>query len=85
MVTEGEPLTMILYYLGLIPIILALKHNMEDSEAQKSQNALCVCYFDDSVLASTCARIKAWFEEIIRIGTSIYYHHELAQSFFVPY
>ena len=54
-----------------------------DTERKKSRNTLQVWYADDSDLASSYSRIKAWFVELIRIGPSLRYHPDLEKSLLV--
>ena len=81
--TQGDPLDMILYGLGVLPIIQALKYHMEDTEKKSRRNTLQVRYDYDSTLDSSLSRIKSWFTYLIRIGPPLRYQHDPEKSLLV--
>ena len=76
-VNQGETLAMILYGLGLITIIKALKHFVMDNERHQWKGTLHVWYANDSALASSFDQIKDYFLEICNIAPQLGYHTEM--------
>ena len=60
-VTQGKPITIIIYGLGDLLLIQALCHHVVDAKRQTRQNTLQVWYTDYSPIMPTFAWIKEWF------------------------
>ena len=65
------PKYMIIYSLGVLSIIQALKHHVEDTKIQNRWNTLQVWYANNLALKLSFSRIKSWFTNISKIGTSL--------------
>eukprot|EP00957_Ditylum_brightwellii_P064455 4891443-Ditylum_brightwellii.AAC.1 len=83
-VTQGDPMAMFLYTLGVLPIILQLKHHQQDVESLTNViEKLQAWYADDSAKATFFATIREWFQELCQIGPPLCYFPEPDKSILV--
>ena len=73
-VTQGDPLSMLMYAVAILPLIQALaSHN------KWSQN----WYADDSACAAKIHRLREWFDKLLELGPDFGYHPEPKKTFLV--
>ena len=72
--TQGCPLAMLMYAIGVYPLISRLK-----DPASHKQN----WYADDSACGSTLVRIRAWFLRLLELGPAFGYFAEPVKSVLV--
>ena len=73
-VYTGEPLATILYGLGVLPIVMAFKHYVGETDHRRSWSTLQLWYANYSFLNFSISRIKVWFTKLLQISRSIRYH-----------
>ena len=73
-VTQGDPLSMLIYAIGTIPLISTLDHPRQGSH---------VWYADDASACSDLPALKEWFQKLLKVGPSYGYYPEPSKSFIV--
>eukprot|EP00957_Ditylum_brightwellii_P009373 708873-Ditylum_brightwellii.AAC.1 len=77
-------MAMFLYALGVLPIILQLKHHQQDVESlSRISERLQAWYADDSAKAAFFEAIRDFFRELCRIGPPLGYFPEPDKSILV--
>ncbi|KAL7526623.1 hypothetical protein ACHAXR_001569, partial [Thalassiosira sp. AJA248-18] len=74
-VTQGDPLSMALYGIALLPLAEMLR--------EASPNVLQPWYADDAAMQGTAGEVAATFETLIKVGPMFGYHPEPAKSFVI--
>ena len=64
--TQGDPLGMAMYALAITPIIAKLNHHHKEISQ--------VWFADDATGSGTCEDLRAWWDELIKIGPKFGYH-----------
>ena len=72
-VTQGDPLAMVLYGIGLLPLVHSLRH-FQSSRCRQSW------YADDSGFAGEFERMKEWLDWLMERGPTYGYHPEPDKS-----
>ena len=65
----GRPLTMATYAIGILPLILCLKSEMEQ-----------IWYADDSSAGGTLSNLRSWWERILKLGPDFGYFVNVSKS-----
>ena len=73
-VTQGDPLSMMLYAVAILPLIRALK-----SPKRWIKN----CYADDSACVATLPSLHAWFSQLLSRGSDLGYFPQPAKTVLV--
>ena len=73
-VSQGDPLSMLIYAVGTIPLINLLDHPSSESH---------VWYADDASACSDLPALREWFLKLMELGPSFGYHPEPSKSFVV--
>ena len=73
-VTQGDPLSMLAYAIGTLPLIRSLKH---------PQDGIQIWYADDASACAPLAALKDWIDKLIKEGPSYGYFPEPMKSFLV--
>mmetsp|Transcript_5227 Transcript_5227/g.7776 ORF Transcript_5227/g.7776 Transcript_5227/m.7776 type:complete len:169 (+) Transcript_5227:2704-3210(+) len=84
-VTQGDPLAMVLYALGVLPIIEHLEQYCKDDTTNLCLLFLIqIWYADDSAFAGYFAKVWKWFKELCKIGPPLGYFPEPDKSILSP-
>ena len=75
--TQGDPLAMPAYAVGLIPLMDMLKEHYLSSDVKN------VAFADDLAGAGKIENLKAWWDEVNRIGPMIGYHLKASKSWII--
>ena len=73
--TQGDPLSMAIYALGIPPLIRQL-HNLHSSTKQ-------VWFADDASASATCAALRNWWDELTTLGPLFRYHPKPSKTHLV--
>ena len=73
-VTQGDPLSMLVYAIGIIPLIRTLKN---------PQDGIQILYADDASACAPLIALKDWFGKLIKKGPSYDYFPEPKKIFIV--
>ena len=73
-VTQGDPLSMMLYSVATLPLVRALKGNGRWFQSW---------YADDSVCAGSLDDIRCWLDRLLELGPSYGYFPEPRKSYLV--
>ena len=73
-VTQGDPLSMLIYAIGTIPLISTLDHPRQGSH---------IWYADDTLACSDLPALKEWFQKLMKVGPSYGYYPEPSKCFIV--
>ena len=82
-ITQGDPFSMILYGIIVLPINCSIQHRVQDTENWQQRYMLQVWYAYDSAPASSFSWIRVWFTELCRIGSSLGYRTDPDKRFFI--
>jgi hypothetical protein len=74
-VTQGDPLSMFMYGIAILPLIRRCK--MEEPDSTQ------VWYADDSSAAARLTRLRQWFDLLLADGPSFGYFPEAAKSYLI--
>ena len=75
--TQGDPVSMGFYGLGLIPLLSKIK---DDDVSQQSKH---VAYADDLTGGGRLRALKRWFDNVVKYGPPFGYHAEPPKSWLV--
>ena len=75
--TQGDPLAMPAYAVGLIPLMDMLKEHYLSSDVKN------VAFADDLAGAGKIENLKAWWDEVNRIGPMIGYYPKASKSWII--
>ena len=75
--TQGDPVSMGFYGLGLIPLLSKIK---DDDVSQQSKH---VAYADDLTGGGRLRALKRWFDNVVKYGPPFGYHAEPSKSWLV--
>ena len=73
-VTQGDPLSMMFYFVATLPLVRALKGNGRWFQSW---------YADDSVCAGSLDEIRCWLDRLLELGPSYGYFPEPHKSYLV--
>ena len=73
-VTQGDPLSMMFYFVATLPLVRALKGNGRWFQSW---------YADDSVCAGSLDDIRCWLDHLLELGPSYGYFPEPHKSYLV--
>ena len=75
--TQGDPVTMPIYALGVIPIMLIV---LQITNTKTNFDAKMVAYADDFSAAGSISSLKYWWHALCKLGPKFGYFPEPAQS-----
>ena len=73
--TQGDPLAMAMYALATLPIIHQLRHSFPTVQQ--------VWYADDATSSGSCSDLRAWWDQLQKLGPIFGYHPNSSKTYLV--
>ena len=73
--TQGDPLAMAMYALATLPIIHQLRHSFPTVQQ--------VWYADDATSSGSCSDLRAWWDQLQKLGPIFDYHPNSSKTYLV--